>query len=578
MPKAKKRKRSILAPILALLLVLALAGTLLFSAFRDKIEHWEYPQRFTEYVEYYAGKYGIDPMILYAFIRTESNFDPNADSDAGARGLMQITEVTFDWIKMKIAPKESLTFDDLYDPETNIRFGSYFVSYCLDRYSGHLATAAAQDFCEGYKTFLDNAKTEREATAYSEKLLTAAGYQKFVPGTSYAPGTKVYAINREKCVLAATIGTKNLEEGFHLNIAHIDSPRLDLRPVPVFEKTGIGYLRTHYYGGVRKYQWPTIPLALHGVIYRADGTRVNVCIGEKDDDPVFCITDLLPHLGAKQSAKTLAEGITAEDLNVIIASLPIEDKDAEQRVKLNVLGMLNEAYGITERDFTRAEIEVVPAYKARDIGLDRAMIGAYGHDDRVDAYPALMAEIGTKSPAYTSVCVLTDKEETGSDGVTGLNSMYTFHFLQQLCAGQGADYITACKAAKCLSADVTAAYDPTFADAFEPDNGTYAGRGVAIYKYTGSRGKSGTSDASAELVSYLTGLMDANSVVWQIGEMGKLDLGGGGTVAKYVANQDIDTIDIGVPVLSMHSPFEIVSKADVYMAYLTFKAFCEDAE
>ena len=240
--------------------------------------------------------------------------------------------------------------------------------------------------------------------------------------------------------------------------------------------------------------------------------------------------------------------------------------------------MLNETYGITERDFTRAEIEVVPAYKARDIGLDRAMIGAYGHDDRVDAYPALMAEIGTKSPAYTSVCVLTDKEETGSDGVTGLNSMYTFHFLQQLCAGQGADYITACKAAKCLSADVTAAYDPTFADAFEPDNGTYAGRGVAIYKYTGSRGKSGTSDASAELVSYLTGLMDANSVVWQIGEMGKLDLGGGGTVAKYVANQDIDTIDIGVPVLSMHSPFEIVSKADVYMAYLTFKAFCEDAE
>lgn len=288
------------------------------------------------------------------------------------------------------------------------------------------AIAAAQDFCEGYKTFLDNAKTEREATAYSEKLLTAAGYQKFVPGTSYAPGTKVYTINREKCVLAATIGTKNLEEGFHLNIAHIDSPRLDLRPVPVFEKTGIGYLRTHYYGGVRKYQWPTIPLALHGVIYRADGTRVNVCIGEKDDDPVFCITDLLPHLGAKQSAKTLAEGITAEDLNVIIASLPIEDKDAEQRVKLNVLGMLNEAYGITERDFTRAEIEVVPAYKARDIGLDRAMIGAYGHDDRVDAYPALMAEIGTKSPAYTSVCVLTDKEETGSDGVTGLNSMYTF--------------------------------------------------------------------------------------------------------------------------------------------------------
>ena len=452
----------------------------------------------------------------------------------------------------------------------------YTPEYAADKQADVKEKAAA--FAEGYKKFMDSAKTEREATAYSEKLLTAAGYQKFVPGTSYAPGTKVYTINREKCVLAATIGTKNLEEGFHLNIAHIDSPRLDLRPVPVFEKTGIGYLRTHYYGGVRKYQWPTIPLALHGVIYRADGTKVNVCIGEKDDDPVFCITDLLPHLGAEQNERKLSEGIKGEELNVLIGSDTVEEEDVKEAVKLNTLILLNQKYGITERDFTRAEIEVVPAYKARDIGLDRAMIGAYGHDDRVDAYPALMAEIGTKNPAYTSVCVLTDKEETGSDGVTGLNSMYTFHFLQQLCAGQGADYITACKAAKCLSADVTAAYDPTFADAFEPDNGTYAGRGVAIYKYTGSRGKSGTSDASAELVSYLTGLMDANSVVWQIGEMGKLDLGGGGTVAKYVANQDIDTIDIGVPVLSMHSPFEIVSKADVYMAYLTFKAFCEDAE
>ena len=440
------------------------------------------------------------------------------------------------------------------------------------------ALAAAQDFCEGYKTFLDHCKTERETVAYSEKLLLEAGYKPFVPGEKLNPGDKVYTINRKKCVLAATVGTKPLDQGFHLNIAHIDSPRLDLRPVPVFEKNGLGYLRTHYYGGVRKYQWPTIPLALHGVIYRADGSAVEVCIGEKDDDPVFCITDLLPHLGAKQNAKTLAEGITAEDLNVLIGSQPIADREAEQRVKLNILGMLHEAYGITERDFTRAEIEVVPAHKARDIGLDRAMIGAYGHDDRVDAYPALMAEIGVQNPACTTVCVLTDKEETGSDGVTGLNSMYTFHFLQQLCQTQGADYIMSCKASKCLSADVTAAYDPTFADAFEPDNGTYAGNGVAIYKYTGSRGKSSTSDSSAELVSYLTRLMDRSGIVWQIGEMGKLDLGGGGTVAKYVANQDIDTIDIGVPVLAMHSPFEVVSKADVYMAYRTFKAFCEDAE
>ena len=439
------------------------------------------------------------------------------------------------------------------------------------------AIAAAQDFCEGYKTFLDNAKTEREATAYSEKLLTAAGYQKFVPGTSYAPGTKVYTINREKCVLAATIGTKNLEEGFHLNIAHIDSPRLDLRPVPVFEKTDIGYLRTHYYGGVRKYQWPTIPLALHGVIYRADGTRVNVCIGEKDDDPVFCITDLLPHLGAKQSAKTLAEGITAEDLNVIIASLPIEDKDAEQRVKLNVLGMLNETYGITERDFTRAEIEVVPAYKARDIGLDRAMIGAYGHDDRVDAYPALLAEIETKDPVHTTICVLTDKEEIGSDGVTGMQSMYVFHFMQLLCRAAGQDDILAFRNSVCLSADVTAAYDPSWASAFEKQNGTYAGRGIAIFKYTGSRGKSSASDANAELLGDITRMLDANNVAWQIGEMGRLDLGGGGTIAKYVANRGIKVLDMGVPVLSMHSPFEVIHKTDLYMAYRTFSLFCQSA-
>lgn len=438
--------------------------------------------------------------------------------------------------------------------------------------------AAAHEFCEGYKQFLNAAKTEREVVSYSEELLRGAGYKPFVPGQQLNPGDKVYVINRKKCVLAATIGQKSLAEGFHMNIAHVDAPRLDLRPVPLFEKNKLAYLRTHYYGGVRKYQWATIPLSIHGVVYRADGTCAEICIGENPSDPVFCITDLLPHLAAKQNEKKLPEGITGENLNLLIGSDPIEDKDVENRVKLNVLSMLNDTYGITEKDFTRAEIEIVPAFTARDVGLDRSMIGAYGHDDRVDAYPALMAEITTVSPAYTTVCVLTDKEEVGSDGVTGLNSMYTFHFLQQLCAAQGVDYITACKASKCLSADVTAAYDPTYADAFEPDNGTYAGRGVAVYKYTGSRGKSSTSDASAELVSYLTHLMDSNNIVWQLGEMGKIDLGGGGTVAKYVANQDIDTIDIGVPVLSMHSPFEVVSKADVYMAYLTFKAFCEDAQ
>lgn len=440
------------------------------------------------------------------------------------------------------------------------------------------AIAEANAFCEGYKAFLNAAKTEREAAAYSEQLLKQAGYKPFVPGMALNAGDKVYLINRSKCVLAATIGERSMAEGFHLNIAHIDSPRLDLRPVPLFEKDGLAYFRTHYYGGIRKYQWPTIPLALHGVVCREDGTTVTITIGENDEDPVFTITDLLPHLGREQNQKKLPDAITAENLNVVLGSLPIADADAENRIKLSILGLLNEMYGITERDFVTAEIEIVPAFKARDVGLDRSMIGAYGHDDRVDAYPALMAEIEVQHPAHTTVCILTDKEEVGSDGVTGMNSMYAYHFLQQLCAANGVDSIAAFQASKCLSADVTAAYDPSFSEAFEPDNGTYAGRDVAIYKYTGAGGKSSTSDANAELVSYLTRLMNKNGVVWQIGEMGRLDLGGGGTIAKYVANRDIDTIDIGVPVLAMHSPFEVVSKADVYMAYRTFRAFCTDAE
>lgn len=440
------------------------------------------------------------------------------------------------------------------------------------------AIAEANAFCEGYKAFLNAAKTEREAAAYSEQLLKQAGYKPFVPGMALNAGDKVYLINRGKCVLAATIGERSMAEGFHLNIAHIDSPRLDLRPVPLFEKDGLAYFRTHYYGGIRKYQWPTIPLALHGVVCREDGTTVTITIGENDEDPVFTITDLLPHLGREQNQKKLPDAITAENLNVVLGSLPIADADAENRIKLSILGLLNEMYGITERDFVTAEIEIVPAFKARDVGLDRSMIGAYGHDDRVDAYPALMAEIEVQRPAHTTVCILTDKEEVGSDGVTGMNSMYAYHFLQQLCAATGVDSIAAFQASKCLSADVTAAYDPSFSEAFEPDNGTYVGRGVAIYKYTGAGGKSSTSDANAELVSYLTRLMNKNGVVWQIGEMGRLDLGGGGTIAKYVANRDIDTIDIGVPVLAMHSPFEVVSKADVYMAYCTFRAFCADAE
>lgn len=431
----------------------------------------------------------------------------------------------------------------------------------------------AEQFCQGYKEFLDKGKTEREAAACAAAALEKAGYQPFQPGKQYQPGDKFYKLHRNKCILAATLGTKSLEEGVHINAAHIDAPRLDLRPVPLYESGEMAFFRTHYYGGIRKYQWATIPLAIHGVVYTRAGEKVEICVGEKESDPVFCITDLLPHLSARQNERTLPEGIKGEELNLVVGCLPVEGEEAKEQIKLNVLTLLNREYGITEEDFIRGELEVVPAYKARDIGFDRGMIGAYGHDDRVDAYPALMAEIDTQAPAFTTLCVLTDKEEIGSEGVTGLNSQYMVQFIQQLCNSQKADYITTLQNSKCLSADVTAAYDPNWADAFEPNNSTYAGKGIALCKYTGARGKSGASDASAELVSYVTRLLEKEGVVWQMGELGKVDLGGGGTVAKYVASHDIETLDIGVPVLSMHSPFEVVSKGDVYMAYRAFLAF-----
>jgi len=452
----------------------------------------------------------------------------------------------------------------------------YKPEYAADKSNGVKKEAAA--FAESYKAFLNAAKTEREAAAVSEKMLLEAGYEKFEPKKTYAPGQKIYFVQEHKAVVAATIGQRSFEEGFRLVIAHIDSPRLDLRPNPLYEADHFSYFKTHYYGGIRKYQWGTMPLAIHGVFTRADGSSVSVCVGEDESDPVFCITDLLPHLGAEQNDRKLSEGIKAEELNVLIGSDAVEDADIKEAVKLNTMILLNEKYGITEKDFTRAEIEVVPAYKCRDVGFDRALLGAYGHDDRVDAYPALMAEIETKNPAFTTVCVLTDKEEIGSDGVTGMQSMYVFHFMQQLCRAAGQDDIIAFQNSVCLSADVTAAYDPSWASAFEPKNGTYAGRGIALFKYTGSRGKSAANDASAELVGYVTRMMDENDVAWQIGELGRLDLGGGGTIAKYVANRGIPVIDIGVPVLSMHSPFEVIHKTDLYMAYRTFSLFCQSAD
>ncbi len=447
----------------------------------------------------------------------------------------------------------------------------YKPAYAADKCADTKSSAHA--FAEGYKKFLDAAKTEREAATVSEQMLKDAGYQLFDPKKVYAPGEKIYFIQANKAVVAATIGKKPYEDGFRLVIAHIDSPRLDLRPAPLYESDHMSYFKTHYYGGIRKYQWGTIPLAIHGVFTRADGSSVSVSIGEDENDPVFCITDLLPHLGAEQNERKLSEGIKAEELNVLIGSDAVEDDSVKQAVKLNTMILLHDKYGITEKDFARAEIEIVPAYKARDIGFDRSMVGGYGHDDRVDAYPALVAEIETKDPAYTTVCVLTDKEETGSDGITGMQSMYVFHFMQLLCRAAKQDDILAFQHSVCLSADVTAAYDPSWSGSFEPMNGTYAGRGVAFFKYTGSRGKSGSNDANAELVGDVTRMLDAHDVAWQIGEMGRLDLGGGGTIAKYVANRGIPVIDIGVPVLSMHSPFEIIHKTDLYMAYRAFVIF-----
>ncbi len=431
----------------------------------------------------------------------------------------------------------------------------------------------AHDFAEGYKKFLDNGKTEREVAAESEQMLKDAGYVEFDPKKTYKPGDKVYFVQFKKAVVAATIGTRSFEDGFRLVIAHTDSPRLDLRPTPLYESDHLSYFKTHYYGGVRKYQWGTMPLSIHGVFTRDDGSTVTVRVGEDENDPVFCITALLPHLGAEQNARTLKDGIKAEELNILIGSDAVEDEDVKEAVKLNTMILLNEKYGITEKEFMRAEIEITPAYKSRDVGFDRSMVGSYGHDDRVDAYPALVAEIETKNPAYTTVCVLTDKEEIGSDGVTGMQSMYAFHFMQELCRAAGQDDIIAFRNSVCLSADVTAAYDPSWASAFEPMNGTYAGRGIAIFKYTGSGSKGSASDACAELVSDITRMLDKGNVAWQIGELGRLDLGGGGTIAKYVANRGIPVLDIGVPVLSMHSPFEVIHKSDLYMAYRAFTLF-----
>ncbi|MCQ2460980.1 MAG: aminopeptidase [Clostridia bacterium] len=431
----------------------------------------------------------------------------------------------------------------------------------------------ADKFCDGYIDFLNAAKTEREIVIFMKEKAESLGFKEFDKTKKYKAGDKIYKVQKNKAIILSVIGKRPITDGVKLAIAHIDSPRLDLKPNPLYESEEMALFKTHYYGGIKKYQWVTIPLALHGVVVKPDGKKITVNIGEDDKDPKFVITDLLPHLGKEQEKRPLADGIKGEELNVVVGSRPFKDDKASNLVKLNILKMLNDKYGIVEKDFLSAELEIVPAFKACDIGLDRSMIGAYGHDDRVCGYPAAEAAFNIKNPAYTVVTILTDKEEIGSYGNTGLDSDYLPYFLSDLALCFGAEGRDVMTKSECLSADVNAAFDPTFPEVMEKRNASYINKGVVITKYTGARGKSGSSDASAELMGKVRGFLEDKKVVWQIGELGAVDAGGGGTVALYVASHDIDVVDLGVPVLSMHAPFEVVSKIDVYSAYRAFYEF-----
>ena len=428
------------------------------------------------------------------------------------------------------------------------------------------------EFCEGYKEFLKN-KTEREVVDYTIPLLKRKGYKEYVPGKKYAPGSKVYFNNRGKNLIMVTIGKKDISEGVRIGASHIDSPRLDFKPVPLFEDTEMAYIKTHYYGGIKKYQWSAIPLSLHGVVTLKNGKTVKVVIGEDPSDPSFCVTDLLPHLARDQMKKTASEVITGEQLNILVGSWPFNDDEVSQKVKLNIANIIFQKYGVTENDFLSAELCAVPAFAPVDVGFDRSMIGAYGQDDSVCAYCNIMAEVDTKDPEYTTVTVLADKEETGSDGPTGLSSMFLIDFIEDLSAAYGADLRHVLAKSLCISCDVNSAYDPAFGENYERMNCSYLNRGPSISKYGGGGGKYSTNDASAEMMAFIRKIMDDNDIVWQIGELGRVDNGGGGTVAMYVSQHNIDTVDFGVPVLSMHSPFEVTAKADVYMLYLAMKAF-----
>ena len=436
---------------------------------------------------------------------------------------------------------------------------------------------AMESYCEDYKTFLDHGKTERLCVEYCIELAERKGFKPYRSGMKLKTGDKVYCNNRGKGIMLAVIGSETLANGANIGAAHTDSPRLDLKPRTLYEDAEMAYFKTHHYGGIRKYQWVTIPLSLHGVAVLADGSTVAVHIGEDAGEPQFIINDLLPHLGREQGKKPLNEAIPSESLNILIGSKPFADKDAKSRFKLGVLQILNEKYGITEEDFISAELEVVPAGKCADVGFDRSFISGYGHDDRVCAYAELAGIFDAKKPKKTAVCIFADKEEIGSEGVSGMKSAAFDKFMGDLCAAQGVELRECYAHSFCVSADVTAAYDPNFADVYDKKNAAFINYGVGLCKYTGAGGKSGASDASAEVVGKLRKLLNDNEVFWQMAELGKTDAGGGGTVAKYMAERNIDTIDAGVPVLSMHAPRETVAKLDCYMTYKMMKVVFEQA-
>ncbi len=426
-------------------------------------------------------------------------------------------------------------------------------------------------YAKRYMAFMDAAKTEREATAWAIAEAEKLGFKPFVPGIAANPGDKIYYNCRGKAIALAVVGTESLDNGVNICAAHVDSPRMDLKPNPLYEDSEIAYFKTHYYGGIKKYQWPTIPLALHGVVCRKDGTSVTITIGEDENDPILMISDLLPHLAADQMQKTAGKVIEGEQLNIILGTEPLEGEGADL-VKLGVMKYLNEKYGIIEEDFLSAELVIVPAGKARELGLDRSLIAAYGHDDRVCAYAELEALFTIPTPAKTAVCILADKEEIGSVGISGMKSHYFEHFMGGLCDAQGVKLEDCFANSFCLSADVSNAFDPNWAGTCDKRNNSKLNYGVSICKYTGSRGKGGASDASAEVMSHIRTTFEKAGVIWQIATLGAVDVGGGGTVAADMANRNIPTVDAGVPVLSMHAPMEIVSKLDCYETMLACKA------